>query len=178
MAKEEMLEHVVTRIVHTLLAVAAAIIFLLSFLVVADVIGRGAFNSPVKGTPEIVSMSIVIICFLLAGYAVHSGGMLRTDVVVAMWGRRGIAFADLASGLLGAAFFLLILWGGYEPSLHAWFSNEFEGEGALRVPVWPARFVVMLGAALVIAIYLGQALLAFFALLRPDAAPPPKPPAH
>ena len=46
------LEYVVTRIVHALLAIAAAIIFLLSFLVVADVIGRGAFNSPVKGTPD------------------------------------------------------------------------------------------------------------------------------
>jgi TRAP-type C4-dicarboxylate transport system permease small subunit len=169
---------VVTRLVHTLLALAAAIIFLLSFLVVADVLGRGLFNSPVKGTPEIVSMSIVIICFLLAGYAVHSGGMLRTDVIVGLFGRRGHAFADLASGILGAAFFILIVWGSVEPAVHAWTSNEFEGEGALRVPAWPARFVVMLGAALVVAIYLGKSLLAVFALLRPDDAPPPTPSAH
>ncbi len=73
-----------------------------------------------------------------------------------MFGRRGHAFADLASGLLGAAFFILIVWGCFEPALHSWVSNEFEGEGALRVPVWPARFVVMFGAALVVAIYLGQ----------------------
>jgi TRAP-type C4-dicarboxylate transport system permease small subunit len=166
-------EVIVTRIVHTLLAIAAAIIFLLSFLVVADVTGRGAFNSPVKGTPEIVSMSIVIICFLLAAYAVQSGAMLRTDVIVSLFGRRGFAFADLVSGLLGAGFFILIVWGSFEPALHAWTSNEFEGEGALRVPVWPARFVVMVGSALVVAIYLGQALLALFALIRPDDAPPP-----
>jgi TRAP-type C4-dicarboxylate transport system permease small subunit len=172
------LERVVTRLVHSLLAVAAAIIFLLSFLVVADVIGRGMFNSPVKGTPEIVSMSIVIICFLLAAYAVQSGGMLRTDVIVSMFGRRGFAFADLVSGLLGAGFFLLIVWGSFEPTLHAWTSNEFEGEGALRVPVWPARLVVMLGSALVIAIYVGQAILAVLALMRPDKARPPAPSAH
>jgi TRAP-type C4-dicarboxylate transport system permease small subunit len=172
------LEPIVTRIVHALLAVAAAIIFLLSFLVVADVIGRGMFNSPVKGTPEIVSMSIVIICFLLAAYAVQSGGMLRTDVTVAMFGRRGFAAADLASGLLGAGFFLLIVWGSFEPAWHAWSSNEFEGEGALRVPVWPARLVVMLGSALVVAIYLGQAALAVLALIRPDRAPPPVSTSH
>lgn len=168
-----MLEHFVTRLVHTLLAVAAAIIFFLSFLVVADVVGRGMFNAPVKGTPEIVSMSIVIICFLLAAYAIQSGAMLRTDVIVSMFGRRGHAFADLISGLLGAGFFLLIVWGSFEPAWHAWTSGEFEGEGALRVPVWPARFVVMLGSALVVAIYLGQAALAVFALMRPDEAPPP-----
>ena len=173
-----MLERIVTRLVHGLLAIAAAIIFLLSFLIVADVAGRGLFNSPVKGTPEIVSMSIVIICFLLAAYAVQSGGMLRTDVIVGMFGRRGHAFADLASGLLGAAFFGLIVWGSFEPALHSWVSNEFEGEGALRVPVWPARFVVMFGAALVVAIYLGQTLLAFLAMLHPQDAPPPKPSAH
>ncbi len=173
-----MLEAWTSRVVHSLLAVAAAIIFLLSFLIVADVIGRGLFNSPVKGTPEIVSMSIVIICFLLAAYAVQSGGMLRTDVIVAMFGRRGYAFADLASGLLGAAFFILIVWGSIEPTLHAWTSSEFEGEGALRVPVWPARLVVMLGAALVVAIYLGQSLLAVLALLRPGDAPPPAPTPH
>ncbi len=173
-----MLEVWTVRLVHGLLAVAAAIIFLLSFLVVADVIGRGLFNSPVKGTPEIVSMSIVIICFLLAAYAVQSGGMLRTDVIVGMFGRRGHAFADLASGVLGAAFFILIVWGSFEPALHSWVSNEFEGEGALRVPVWPARFVVMTGAALVVAIYLGQAALAFFAMMRPEDAPPPTPAPH
>lgn len=168
-----MLEPIVTRLVHMLLAVAAAIIFLLSFLVVADVVGRGVFNSPVKGTPEIVSMSIVIICFLLAAYAVQSGAMLRTDILVSLFGRRGFAFADLISGLLGAAFFLLIVWGSFEPSLHAWTSGEFEGEGALRVPVWPARFAVMFGSFLVVAIYLGQAALAVFALMRPEDAPPP-----
>ncbi|RKE66111.1 TRAP transporter small permease subunit [Pseudorhodoplanes sinuspersici] len=168
-----MLERITTRLVHSLLAIAAAIIFLLSFLVVADVVGRGLFNSPVKGTPEIVSMSIVIICFLLAAYAVQSGGMLRTDVIVGMFGRRGHAFADLASGLLGAAFFILIVWGSFEPALHSWISNEFEGEGALRVPVWPARFIVMFGAALVVAIYLGQTLLALLAMLHPEDASPP-----
>lgn len=172
------LEQLTARLVHSLLAIAAAIIFFLSFLIVADVVGRGFFNSPVKGTPEIVSMSIVIICFLLAAYAVQSGGMLRTDVIVGMYGRRGLAFADLASGLLGAAFFILIVWGSIEPTLHAWTSNEFEGEGALRVPVWPARLVVMLGAALVVAIYLGQSLLAVLALLRPADAPPPAPTPH
>ncbi len=171
-------EQIATRFVHVLLAVAAAIIFLLSFLVVADVIGRGAFNSPVKGTPEIVSMSIVIICFLLAAYAVQSGAMLRTDVIVSMFGKRGEAFADLASGLLGAGFFLLIVWGSIEPAWHAWSSNEFEGEGALRVPVWPARYVVMAGAALVVIIYLGQALVAALALFRGGAPSSDRPRTH
>jgi TRAP-type C4-dicarboxylate transport system permease small subunit len=161
-----MLEKINDRVVHVLLAVAALLAFSLSFLVVADVIGRGAFSSPVKGTPEIVSMSIVIICFLLAGYSVHSGAMLRTDVFVGLIGWRGPLIANLLSGVLGGVFFTLIVWGSMEPALHAWTSGEFEGEGALRIPVWPARFVVMFGALLVALIYLGQAATAAIALIR------------
>ncbi|MGE0034964.1 MAG: TRAP transporter small permease [Xanthobacteraceae bacterium] len=159
-----MFDRISARLVYVLLAVAALLTFCLSFLVVADVIGRVVFNSPVKGTPEIVSMSIVIICFLLAGYAVQSGSMLKSDLMNGLIGWRGPLVSALLSGILGAAFFGIIVWGGYEPTLHAWTSGEFEGEGALRVPVWPARVAVMLGSLLVAIIYLGQAATAAVAL--------------
>jgi C4-dicarboxylate transporter, DctQ subunit len=145
-------------IVRALLAAAAVIIFLLGFLVCADVIGRAVFNSPVKGTPEMVSMSIVIICFLLAGYAVQSGSMIYTDVLASIFGVRGRAFALLLSSVLGILFFGLIVWGSYEPTLHAWVSGEYEGEGALRVPAWPARTTVLIGAALVVISYIMHAV--------------------
>ncbi|MCZ7660024.1 MAG: TRAP transporter small permease [Xanthobacteraceae bacterium] len=158
-----MFDRLASRLVHALLAVAALTAFALSFLVVADVVGRVVFNSPVKGTPEIVSMSIVIVCFLLAGYAVHSGAMLRADVLVDVFGTPARRFAAIASGILGACFFMLIVWGTLEPLQHAWSSGEYEGEGALRVPVWPARVVILFGAALVAAIYVGQAVSAILA---------------
>lgn len=164
-----MFERYTTRLVDLLLAVAAFVTFLLGFLVVADVIGRVVFNSPVKGTPEIVSMTIVIVCFLIGAQAVRSGGMIRTDVLIDMFGRPGHDFAHLISGVLGTLFFGLIVWGSYEPALHAWTSGEFEGEGALHVPVWPARIVVMTGSALITLIYVGQAIAAAKALLRGHA---------
>jgi TRAP-type C4-dicarboxylate transport system permease small subunit len=132
-------------ITRALLVLAAVLAFLLCFLVVADVIGRVVFNSPVKGTTEIVSLSIVIICYLQAGFAIRSGGMLHVDMFVSKGGpRTQSAFAALAA-LAGLVFFALICWGSFEGASHAWTSNEYEGEGALRVPVWPARFVLILG---------------------------------
>jgi len=131
-----------------LLAFAATLAFLLSFLVVADVVGRTVFSSPVKGTPEIVSMSIVVICFLQASYAIRSGGMLSVDVLAGLLPRRGREALAALGCLLGLAFFGVVVYGGIDPFAHAWSSNEYEGEGALRVPTWPARFVVLLGAGL------------------------------
>ena len=131
-----------------LLAFAATLAFLLSFLVVADVVGRTLFSAPVQGTPEIVSMSIVIICFLQASYAIRSGGMLRVDLLPGLLPARARELLFAAGCLLGIAFFAVIVYGGYDGFLHAWGSGEYEGEGALRVPTWPARLVVVVGAAL------------------------------
>jgi len=161
-------------IARSLLAFSALLAFLLSFLVVADVIGRVVFDHPVKGTPEIVSMSIVIICFLQASYAIRSGGMLRVDAVV-NWLPVNARLVFAAFGcLLGALFFAVILYGGIDPLLHAWNSSEYEGEGALRVPVWPARGAVLLGCALATLDYLLAALSHIKALLgRADPAGEP-----
>ena len=155
-----------TWITNTLLTLAAVLAFLLSFLVCADVIGRVAFDSPVKGTPEIVSISIVIICFLQAGFAIRSGGMIRVDAVTQYLPARVRVVLTIAGYLVGAAFFALIFWGSLEPAQYSWVVNEYEGEGALRVPVWPARFVVVLGTLLAAFNYLLLAARAAAALRR------------
>jgi TRAP-type C4-dicarboxylate transport system permease small subunit len=154
---------------RALLVVAASLAFLLSFLVCADVIGRVVFNSPVKGTPEIVSSSIVVICFLQAGYAIRSGGMIWVDALVAHLPLRGRQASEIFGALLGVAFFGLICWGSLDPAAYAWTSNEFEGEGALRVPAWPARFIVTLGTFLAALNYLLLAVDRLRTFGRPPA---------
>ncbi len=145
-------------ITRAFLYIAAFLAFSLSFLVVADVLGRVIFNSPVKGTPEIVSTSIVVICFLQAGYAIRSGGMLHVDALVKRLPAAAQSWLTVAGALLGAGFFAFLCWGSVEPAVHAWASNEFEGEGALRVPAWPTRFVLVLGTGLAATSYLFMAL--------------------
>lgn len=145
----------------SLLVAAATLAFMLCFLVVADVVGRDLFSRPVKGTPELVSSSIVIICFLQAAYAIRSGGMLNVDFAVSALPPRARSALAVVGALLGAAFFGLVCWGSLGPAEHAWTSNEFEGEGALRVPAWPARFVIVIGTALAAFNYLVAAWESF-----------------
>jgi TRAP-type C4-dicarboxylate transport system permease small subunit len=149
-----MIDRISHWVAQALLVVAATLAFLLSFLVCADVIGRVVFSRPVKGTPEMVSFAIVIVCFLQAAYAIRSGGMIRVDALTAHLPARAQRAFELLGSLAGAAFFALVFWGSLEPLAHAWNSSEFEGEGALRVPVWPARLVVALGTLLATLNYL------------------------
>ncbi len=143
-----MIERALDAIARTLLVGAAVLGFALSFLVVADVIGRGVFNSPVKGTPELVSISIVIICFLQAAYAIRSGSMLNVDFITTHFPLRLQSILAMAGAIVGVLFFGLVCWGSIEPLGHAWTSDEYEGEGALRVPSWPAKLVIVVGTAL------------------------------
>ena len=80
--------------------------------------------------------------------------------------------------MLGILFFGLIVWGSYEPTLHAWTSGEYEGEGALRVPAWPARITVLVGSALVVVTYILIGIAAAGRLLSGEAEPDPHPPIH
>jgi TRAP-type C4-dicarboxylate transport system permease small subunit len=145
-------------VVRAMLAVAATLAFLICFLVCADVIGRVVFNNPVKGTPEIVSFSIVVICFLQAPFAIRSGGMIFVDALTSHLPLLAQRVLEIIGCLLGITFFAIVCWGSIDPSIHAWTSNEFEGEGALRVPVWPARFIIVLGTFLAAFNYLLTAI--------------------
>ena len=141
-------------IARSFLVLAAILAFLLCFLVVGDVIGRVVFNAPIKGTPEIVATSIVIICFLQAGHAIRSGGMLNVDALLKRLSPSGQAWGVAVGAVLGAAFFAFMCWSSVPAAVQGWVSNEFEGEGAMHVPTWPTRFVLVLGCGLAATSYL------------------------
>ena len=136
-------------------------------MILADIIGRGAFDAPINGTAELVTASIVIIVFLQAGYAIRSRSMLRADFLMTHLPPK-VQRVLLAIGyLLGAAFFLMIITGGWDESIRSFVEGEYEGEGALRVPSWPARWTVLIGSAIAMINYL---VLAYIDVFKPELA--------
>ncbi len=153
------------RLSKFLMVVAAAWTFGLAFLVMGNIIGRTVFDAPIYGTAEIVAASIVIVVFLQAGYAIRSRSMLKADFLVVHLPEK-VQRTLLAIGyLLGAAFFLMIVTGGWEESIRSFVEGEYEGEGALRVPSWPARWTVLIGSALAMINYL---VMAYIDLFKPE----------
>ncbi len=154
------------RLSKFLMVVAAAWAFGLAFLVMGNIIGRFVFDSPIYGTAEIVAASIVIVVFLQVGYAIRSRSMLRADFLVIHLPDK-VQRLFLAIGyLLGAAFFLMIITGGWEESILSYVEGEYEGEGALQVPSWPARWTVLFGSALAFINYL---VLAYIDVFKPES---------
>jgi TRAP-type C4-dicarboxylate transport system permease small subunit len=145
-----------------MMVMAAAWAFVLTFIIIADITSRGLFNDPLNGTREIVANSIVMIVFLQAGYAIRSRSMLSAEFLIDLFPPR-VRRITLAFGyLLGAAFFLLIIVGGWDLAISSWVGGEFEGEGALHVPSWPTRFMILIGSGLAVINYLVLAYVDVF----------------
>jgi TRAP-type C4-dicarboxylate transport system permease small subunit len=150
-----------------LMITAAVWAFILTFIIIVDIIGRDVFNEPFNGTREIVANSIVIIVFLQTGYAIRSRSMLSADFVIKLFPSWVQRIALALGYLFGAAFFALIIWGGWTLAIDSWVGGEFEGEGALQVPAWPTRFIILIGSALAIVNYL---VVAYLDVVRPRDA--------
>ena len=59
----------------------------------------------------------------------------------------------------------MVIVGGWEESVRSFQDLNYEGEGALRVYTWPARWAVMFGSAIALLNYL---VLAYVDVFRPD----------
>jgi TRAP-type C4-dicarboxylate transport system permease small subunit len=129
-------------------AVGSVWVAALTLLICADILGRVLFKFPLVGVPEIVKVSIVAIVWLQIPHTLKTGGHLRSDVLLRFLSGRSRAAVDLLSYLLGALIFGLLVYSGWDTMIQAWEMGEFEGELPVRVPTYPLRSIVLLGAGL------------------------------
>ena len=139
------------RLIGVMNAAGTVWIIGLMVLINADILGRGALNAPIAGTPELVSFSIVGIVFLQLAHTLRSGAMTRSDVLLNLLQRRA---PRLRRGLLavfhlaGALLMFVIAWKYWPSVAHAWTSPErnFMGNpGFFTIPLWPLYVLVFLG---------------------------------
>jgi TRAP-type mannitol/chloroaromatic compound transport system permease small subunit len=126
-------------------------IFVLLILINTDIIGRAVFNSPLRGVPEIVGMTIVGCVFLQLAHAIRNDRLTRSEIILTRLTkypqfRRGL---EAVYNLLGA-FILVVLFVYSIPMFTvAWRTDEFIGaEGDFMAPVWPIKLIIVIGSLL------------------------------
>lgn len=152
--------------------ISAGWVLLLGFAIIADVAGRSLFSYPIRGTSEVIKNSVVAITFMQLPLAILSGSMLRTEIFADTLPKAGRRVLRTVGYLMGIALFALIAWSALEPAAYAYRIGEYEGEGALRVPTWPIRFL-LIGTAVYSAIaYLAMIWLDWTDQLEDEIAYP------
>lgn len=114
-----------------------------ALLILADVIGREAFGTPIYGTNEIVANSVLSILMLQLPLAILNRMSLRTTLIYSLLGKRGGAFIDALSYFLALILFAAIAVGSWPNMIEAWEILEQEGSGIVTIPVYPIRTLVV-----------------------------------
>ena len=142
----------------------------ITVLVNADVIGRGVFNAPISGVPEMVSMSIVAIVFLQVAQAFRMGRLTRTDATLGILEKhapRLRSAAELVFALIAMAVMWQLLAASTPLFVKAWERGTYEGTiGDFTAPIWPVKLVILIGCAALLVQLALTAVTAAWAMIR------------
>lgn len=154
-------------------AIAAVWVFLMMLAVVVDVLGRFILNSPIAGTTELVTLSVVAVLYLQLSYTLRSGAMTRSDALI----NRLIVRYPRVGYFLNILFYIagLILMGAiisiaWPKWLDAYNSSYYVGVvGVFTFPDWPRLLIVFIGCTLTGAQFLMLAARDACRLFQPPA---------
>lgn len=140
-------------LVSSISFIGAIWIVLLMIIIFADVIGRGFFNSPIDGVPEIVKNSIVGITFLQITYVLRKGRHVRTTALYERVPDRYKRAMDIFASLAGIVVFAIIFYSTLEPTYKSYITGDFEGNN-VRIPTLPTHLLILLGSFLMAVQYM------------------------
>ena len=122
-------------------------IFFIAILMTVDVIARSFFNHPLHGTSEIAKSLLPAIVFLSLAYTLRKDRHVRVEIIIDNVPKRTRAIFDIVAFLMGFFCFFFVAYFSIEPAWQGWLVKEYEGI-QLHVPVYPVRFITILGAGL------------------------------
>ena len=162
-------DRLVARVEDAFNIVAASVIFILMFFMVAEVIGRKIFNSPIPGAIDWIEVSMATFAFMGAAYCQRMGGHIRMELVVSnLKGRVLWCVEALATAV--AVFYIAVVV--HKSFLH--FLRAYEiGDSTIdtQLPVWPSKLIVPVALSLLLVRLLIQLVGYFRLIAHPTATP-------
>lgn len=116
---------------------------------VADVVGTKFFGYPIPGTLEVTESTMVLIVFGALAYTQSRRAHIRVEIVYNSAGPRAQSLMDALTHFVALIYFGLLAWLGVHELLYSWEIREAT-MGAIRFPLYPARFMLAFGTALLV----------------------------
>ena len=137
-------------VTSTMNSIGTAWVFILLIMINLDIFSRFLFNFPIRGVPEIVSLSIVGLVFMQIAHTLKVGRLTRSETLLNWLRSRYPGFAHFLGGifhLVGAVLFVIIFRGSVPMFVKAWEIGEYVGaEGDFMAPVWPVKLIILIGS--------------------------------
>lgn len=130
----------ITRTMHVMAGIALVVMML---IVVGDVVLRAAFNTPVKGAYDVVSISLLVMTMFGIAPVVAQRREILIDLIDAVLPAAGLRLLALTAAVIGVLLFAFFGWAMIQPALDAWRWGERSLE--LGIPKWPLYVVAFAG---------------------------------
>ncbi|MGR3714359.1 MAG: TRAP transporter small permease subunit [Shimia sp.] len=133
-------------------ALGTLVVLALVVILNIDVIARGLFDAPLRGTYEIVQFSVVMIVFLQLADVVRVDRLTRSDGLLGVIHSRRPTLARNMRRMINAVaaiFMGLIAYVTFPEFLHMWDTQDYFGvPGLFTLPWWPVKLVITSGTTL------------------------------
>jgi TRAP-type mannitol/chloroaromatic compound transport system permease small subunit len=143
------LSAVLSQLALGLLLLGAVGMIVSMFLGVADTVGTKFLGLPVPGTLEVTESTMVLIVFGALAYTQERRGHIRVELLYTNVGPRAQSFMDAITHLVAFVYFALLAWQGLGELAYSWQIREAT-MGTVRFPLYPARFLLVLGTFLLL----------------------------
>jgi len=121
-------------------------IFLMMFIIVADVFMRNVFGRPISGTYEIVQFFLMpMAIFPALGYVYWVGVLPRLSEIIAKSPKGFQKFNDILILIIDLIVFALLTYYGFLFAMSGFESQMAVPLGGALVSVWPIYFLVPIG---------------------------------
>ena len=138
------------------------VVLALVVIVNVDVVARGVFSAPFRGSVEVVQFSMVLIVFLQLPDVVRVNRLTRSDGLLSVMGNRRPAAArwlSKAVNAISAILMALIAYAIWPEFIEAWETGDFFGTpGVFTAPWWPVKLTIFFSACLCCLIWLAKVL--------------------
>lgn len=132
-----------SRLGRAFLWIASAALVLMMLVVTGDVVLRAAFNTPVRGAYDAVSILLLImVAFGVAPVLVNRGEIV-IDLLDQVIGRRGVRLLASIASVLTMAVMLFFAWSAIDPARNAWRYGDRSLE--LGIPQWGLWALLAIG---------------------------------
>ncbi|MGR3617119.1 MAG: TRAP transporter small permease subunit [Paracoccaceae bacterium] len=133
-------------------ALGTLVVLALVIILNVDVVARGLFSAPLRGTYEMVQFSVVLIVFLQLPDVVRVDRLTRSDGFLSiLHNRRPLVAKSMRRiiNAISAIFMGLIAYVTFPEFLHMWQTQDYFGvPGLFTLPWWPVKLVITTGTAL------------------------------
>lgn len=136
----------IERPANWLVYLACGITILMMLHIVADVVAKHFFNSPLEGTIETVAgYYMVAVVFLPFAYVAYTEGQIIVELFT-----RGLSLRNQMrlDGFLGIATFIymaIFSWKTIEEAVFRTAQLEIWETGTSEIPIWPSRWIIAIG---------------------------------